>query len=114
MKIDKTHPFIYLFYTSIGAILFTLIYHISLLKDYKLSAFVPTIPVLGLFGLILVIINKDNHIIYLKNHINFLVITTILYLCILFFNYYLHYSLYISLFIAVILWLLIHYINLYI
>ena len=113
MAIDKTHPYIYLFHAFIGAILFTLIYHISLLKDYKISAFVPTIPILGLFGLILVIINNDNHIIYVKNHIKFLLITASLYITILFFNYYLNYSLYLSILLGVIMWSIIHCINLY-
>ena len=113
MNIDKSRYCIYLFHTFIGAILFTLIYHISLLKDYKISAFVPTIPILGLFGLILIILNKDNHIIYVKNHIKFLLITAFLYTTILFFNYYLNYSLYLSILLAIIIWLIIHYINLY-
>lgn len=114
MNIDKSHPCIYLFHAFVGAILFTLIYHISLLKDYKVSAFIPTIPILGLFGLILVILNNDNHTIYVKNHIKFLFITAILYISILFFNYFFNYSLYLSILIAIIIWLSIHYINLYV
>lgn len=113
MNIDKSHPCIYLFYAFIGAILFTLIYHVSLLKDYKISAFVPTIPILGLFGLILVILNNDNHTIYVKNHIKFLLITAILYITILIFNFYLNFSLYLSILIALIIWFTIHCINLY-
>ena len=113
MYIDKYHPCIYLFHAFIGAILFTLIYHVSLMKNYKISAFIPTIPVLGLFGLFLVVLNKDNHIFYIKNHIKFLLITSILYLSILFFNYFLNFSLNISLFFSIIIWLFINIFNLY-
>jgi uncharacterized membrane protein (GlpM family) len=113
MYIDKSHPGVYLIYAFVGAILFTLIYHVSLIKNYKISAFIPTIPILGLFGLFLSIINKCNHILYIKNHIKFLLITTILYLSILFFNYFLNYSLNISLFFSIIIWLFIHIFNLY-
>lgn len=88
MYIDKSHPYVYLFYAFVGGILFALIHRVSLIKNYKTSAFITTIPILGLFGLFLVVINKDNHIFYIKNHIKFLLITAILYLSILFFNYF--------------------------
>ena len=113
MYIDKSHPCVYLFHAFIGAILFTFIYHLSLIKNYKISAFIPTIPVLGLFGLFLVIINKENTTFYIKNHIKFLLITAILYISILFFNCLLNYSFTLSLIISILIWLFIHIFNLY-
>ena len=112
MYINKKHPLVYIFYSLIGAIILPLMYHISLQNKYKISSLLPTIPLLGLFGLFIIIKNNGNYNKYIKLHIKFLLITTIFYIFILCFIY-LNYSIYTSLFISSLLWLLINCYNLF-
>lgn len=112
MYFDKKHPYNYIFYAFTGAILFTLIYHVSILNKYKISAFVATIPILGLYGLFIITINNGDYIKYIKTHIKFILITSILYITTLFFVSYLKFNFYLSLLIGSLLWLIINFYNL--
>ena len=44
----------------LGAVLFTSIYYFSQKKEYKLCALIPALPIVGLYGLI--IINNINNV----------------------------------------------------
>ena len=108
----KNNYLIYIYYALIGAILFPLLYYLSLQKKYKFCALIPTIPVLGLFGLFMISINNKSNIKdYIKNHIIFIITTIIFYLVVL--SFYNIFSIYISLFIGLLVWLIINCYNLY-
>jgi len=77
----------YIIYGIFGAILFPLIYHLSLKQNTKLCALLPALPVLGITGLILTNINenKKKNILtknYLENIIIFILLSLIIYIII--------------------------------
>lgn len=112
MIINKYNPYVYLFYIIVGLIAIMLIYYFSINNKYKLCALIPTIPVIGLFGLLLAFNNKENTKHYIKFHIKFLITTLIFYSIILFLITY-NFPLLNSVLIAIIFWIFINLYNLY-
>ena len=110
--IKKDSPIIYIFVGLIGALFLTTSYHFSLQNKYKICSIIPTIPIIGLLGLIFITLNSGNINGYITNHIKFLLITCTLYISTLFFLY-LKYDLLFSLFFSLILWFILICINLY-
>ena len=77
----------YIIYGIFGAILFPVLYHLSLKQNTKLCALIPALPVLGITGLILTNINsnKNKHFLttnYLKNIIIFITLALTIYILI--------------------------------
>jgi len=103
---------IYLFNGIVGAILFIILYHFSKKNEYKICSLIPSIPILGLFGLYALNMHNGNKKEYIRSHAVFLLITTFFYFTMLFLLNN-NFSFYISLIIGLILWLLITVCNLY-
>ena len=110
--IRKDSPYIYILVALVGAILLTTSYHFSLQNKYKLCALIPALPIIGLFGLFFITLNKGNSNGYIINHIKFLLTTTSLYFFTLLFLYF-NYDLILSLFFSFILWFILVCINLF-
>ena len=89
----------------IGGLLFGGINYFSKYKKNKLLALMPTIPVLGIYGLLLTIKNKNSLNEYLSNITNFILIALGFYILIFLINKILN-KIFISLLISLIIWLI--------
>lgn len=78
----------YIFYGIFGAIVFPLMYYLSLKQNSKLCAIIPAFPLLGITGLILTNVNANNNNkrvltkYYLKNIIIFISLALSIYIII--------------------------------
>ena len=71
--------FDYVVHFLIGGFLFLFIHYYSKNNKTKLAAFIPAIPILGIYGLILNIQNKNKINIYLKSIIKFILLALLFY-----------------------------------
>ena len=76
--------FEYLKHGLLGAVMFMISYHFSIEKKSTLTALVPAVPILGLYGLFITISNKNNIDNYLQKISIFISISLIFYLAVLF------------------------------
>lgn len=103
----KNNLIIYLCYSLVGAILLPLLYYFSIHGKTKLCALLPTIPILGLVGLLLThIFNNKAVNIYILYSITSLLITISLYLF-MYILYYFTKNIGLSFLISFLLWLII-------
>ena len=95
----------YLIHFIIGGLLFGGINFFSKNKKNKLMALIPTIPILGIYGLLLTIKNKDSLNEYLLNITSFVLVCLIFYIMIFLINKVLK-KIFISLLISLIIWII--------
>tara|TARA_B100000035_G_C20717476_1_gene429779 strand:+ start:215 stop:553 length:339 start_codon:yes stop_codon:yes gene_type:complete len=93
----------YLIHAIAGALLLPILYYYSLKKNSIMCALIPTIPILGLYGLICTIDDNGNIEKYLKNIIIFGLMFVVLFLLMYFFYSYTN-NIYISSIISLIIW----------
>jgi len=74
----------YLLHSIVGAILLPILYYYSLKKNSLICALIPTIPILGLYGLYCTIDNNGNINKYLKNITIFGLLYALFFLLIIF------------------------------
>lgn len=74
----------YLLHAIVGAILLPILYYYSLKKNSLICALIPTIPILGLYGLYCTVDNNGNIDKYLKNITIFGLLYALFFLLIIF------------------------------
>lgn len=74
--------FDYFVHFLIGGFLFLFIHYFSKKNNTKLAALIPTIPILGIYGIILNSQNKNKINIYLKSIIKFVLLALLFYILI--------------------------------
>tara|TARA_B100000614_G_scaffold176786_1_gene157849 strand:- start:754 stop:1068 length:315 start_codon:yes stop_codon:yes gene_type:complete len=96
--------FDYVVHFLIGGFLFLFIYYYSKNNKTKLAALIPAIPILGIYGLILNIQNKNKINIYLKSIIKFILLALLFYTSIFFIYKFIN-RIFISVITSLIIWL---------
>lgn len=88
----------------LGGLLFGIAHYLSKNKKDKLVALIPSIPILGIYGLLLTIKNKNNLKIYLSSILYFVLIGFIFY-SLIFIIYKFSNNILLSLSISIIVWI---------
>lgn len=96
--------FDYVVHFLIGGFLFLFIHYYSKNNKTKLAALIPAIPILGIYGLILNIQNKNKTNIYLKSIIKFILLALLFYTSIFFIYKFIN-RIFISAITSLIIWL---------
>ena len=107
-KLINSNNLDYLIHFCIGGLLFIIIKYCSNNHLTKITALIPTIPILGIYGLFMCIKNKENLNTYLLNISNYILIALGFYILILIINKFIK-KIFISLIISLIIWFIVVY-----